>query len=205
MTCQCGQASLWRWRPWWRPSQGEAFRCEGIWSKEDLHYCIRQSARNLLEQNQVQRASWKSSRSCYRKSNNQPRFTSLEIPWGFLAWAVLCRLTEAHVTWESTSLRILCKKEIYDTQLPNRRSHQKSSTKSGNRKQTRYWVHYQGPINVLLWGNSAICARIMGVHVWRTTLECPRFEKMVSWAESMVLRMCVRWTRYVSSIVCVRW
>jgi hypothetical protein len=35
---------------------------------------------------------WIFSRSCHRTSNNQPRFMSLEIPWGFLAWPVLCGL-----------------------------------------------------------------------------------------------------------------
>ncbi len=59
--------------------------CEGTCSKEHPHYHIRQSARNLLEQDQGWRVLWKSARSCHRTSNNQPRFTSLEIPWGFLA------------------------------------------------------------------------------------------------------------------------
>jgi hypothetical protein len=56
-------------------------RFHGICSKEYPHYHIRQqSTRNLLKQDQVQRALWKSSRSCQRTGNNQPRFTSLEIP-----------------------------------------------------------------------------------------------------------------------------
>ncbi len=45
--------------------------------------------RNPLECDQVQRALGKSSRSCLRTSDNQPWFTSLEIPLGFLARAVL--------------------------------------------------------------------------------------------------------------------
>ncbi len=68
-------------------------RCEGFHSKEGPHYRIEQSARNQLECNQVQRALVKLSRSCRQTSNNQPWFTTLEIPWGFLAWAVLCWLS----------------------------------------------------------------------------------------------------------------
>ncbi len=67
--------------------------CEGFCSKESLHYCIERSARNPLERDQVQRALGKLFRSCHRTSNNQPWFTNLEIPWGFLAWAVLCWLS----------------------------------------------------------------------------------------------------------------
>ncbi len=63
--------------------------CKGFCSKEDLHSHIERSVRNQLEQDQVQRALVKLSRSCCQTSNNQPWFTSLEIPWGFLAWAVL--------------------------------------------------------------------------------------------------------------------
>ncbi len=60
-------------------------RCKGFCSKEGPHYCIERSARNPLEQEQVQRGLGKLSRSCCQTSNNQPWFTSLEIPWGFLA------------------------------------------------------------------------------------------------------------------------
>ncbi len=63
--------------------------CKGFCSKEGLHYQIEQSARKQLERDQVQRALGKLSRSCCQTSNNQPWFTSLEIPWGFLASAVM--------------------------------------------------------------------------------------------------------------------
>jgi hypothetical protein len=42
-----------------------------------------------MEYNQVQRAPEKLPRSCRQISNNQPLFTSLEIPLGFLSQAVL--------------------------------------------------------------------------------------------------------------------
>ncbi len=57
--------------------------CKGFFSKEGPHYCIEQSARNQLEHNQVRRALVKLSRSCHQTSNNQPWFTTLEIPRGF--------------------------------------------------------------------------------------------------------------------------
>ncbi len=68
-------------------------QCEGIFSKEGPHYWIEWSARNPLECKQVPRALGESSRSCRQASNNQPLFMSLEIPWGLLAWAVLCWLS----------------------------------------------------------------------------------------------------------------
>jgi hypothetical protein len=40
-------------------------------SKEGLHYCIEQSARNPLERDQVQRVLGNLSRNCHRTSNNQ--------------------------------------------------------------------------------------------------------------------------------------
>ncbi len=63
--------------------------CKGFCCKGGLHYQIEQSARNPLEHEQVPRALGELSRSCRQTSNNQPLFMSLEIPWGFLAWAVL--------------------------------------------------------------------------------------------------------------------
>ncbi len=87
---------LWDWL--WDPCLEQGYiqepNCEGFFSKEGPHYCIEQSARNPLECDQVQRALGKSSRSCHRTSNNQPWFMSLEIPWGFLAWAILCWLSK---------------------------------------------------------------------------------------------------------------
>ncbi len=65
-------------------------RCKEFHSKEGLHYHIERSARNPLECDQVQRVLVKLSRSCHQTSNNQSWFTTLEIPWGFLAWAVSC-------------------------------------------------------------------------------------------------------------------
>ncbi len=63
--------------------------CKGFRGKEGPHYRIKHIARNQPESDQVQRALEKSSRSCRQTSNNQPWFTTLEIPWVFLSQAVL--------------------------------------------------------------------------------------------------------------------
>ncbi len=68
-------------------------RFKGFCCKEGPHYWIEWSARNPLKCEQVPRALGESSRSCCQTSNNQPLFTSLEISWRFLAWAVLCWLS----------------------------------------------------------------------------------------------------------------
>jgi hypothetical protein len=63
--------------------------CKGFRCEEGPHYWIEQSARNPLEHEWGLRALGKSSRSYRQTSNNQPLFRSLEIPWGYLAQAVL--------------------------------------------------------------------------------------------------------------------
>ncbi len=98
---------------------------EGTHSKDDPHYGIEWSAGNQVKCNQVQRALGKSSRSCHQTSNNQPWFTILEIPWGFLAWAVL-DLAEAYVTRENVNSR-----KRYDLQAPNGHLHEKLLAKGG--------------------------------------------------------------------------
>ncbi len=110
--------------------------CEGFCSKEHLHYCIRWCTRNPLEQDQVQRMLERFSRSCNRTSNNQPRFTSMEIPWGFLAQPVLCRLSWGLCHVRKYKLEVYVQKERYAMQSPNGRLHQKPLAKSGNGKQT---------------------------------------------------------------------
>ncbi len=80
-------------------------------------------------------SAWESSRSCHRTSVNQPLFTSLEIPWGFLTRSLLYYLVGAYVMQENTSFRFMCKKR-YDTWLPNRRLHQKPSAKGEKGEKT---------------------------------------------------------------------
>ncbi len=136
--------------------------CKGTCSKKHPYYCIRRSTRKLLEQDQMQRVLWKSA---HRTSNNQPRFTSLEIPWDSLPKLYCADLAEAYAIQEGMSMRFMCK-ERYDTQLPNGHLHQKTSAKSGNGKQTWYWVYYLGPTNVLLPGKKRdVCQKHGGTHM----------------------------------------
>jgi hypothetical protein len=81
------------------------------------------------------KSAWELPRSCHRTSNNQPYFTSLEIPWGFFTWALLRYLAGAHVTREYESLRIFVSKKRYDAQLPDRRLHVKPLEKGGKGKE----------------------------------------------------------------------
>ncbi len=174
-TSQCGHASLWRWRPWCGPSQGEGFSCEWICCKEDPHYCIRQSTRNSLEQDQVQRALWNSSRSCHKISLNQPWSRNLEIPWGFLARDVLCGLNCCLCHVRKHKLKALWKRKVwYET--AQRTLHQKPSAKSGNGNLHGTESTTRVTQTSCSGRNSAICARNMGAHVLRTTSECPRYE-----------------------------
>ncbi len=112
-------------------------RCKGFFYKEGPHYCIEQSARNPLEHDQVPRALGEFSRSCRQTSNNQPQFTSSEIRWGFLAWAVLHWLSRDLCHARSTYLRILCEKKRYDSWSPNGRLHEKSLEKGGTGKENQ--------------------------------------------------------------------
>ncbi len=113
-------------------------RCEGFCSEEGPHYCIDQSARNQLERDQVQRAPEKLSRSCHQTSNNQPLFTSLEIPWGFLSQAVLHWLSRGLCHARKYQFEDLCEKKRYDLQSLNGHLHEKPSAKGGTGKECRY-------------------------------------------------------------------
>ncbi len=113
-------------------------RCKGFCSKEGPHYRMELSARNQLECDQVQRAPEKLSRSCCQTSNNQPLFTSLEIPRGFLSQAVLRRLSGGLCHARKCQLEDLYEKKRYDLRLPNGRLHEKPSAKGGMGKESRY-------------------------------------------------------------------
>ncbi len=107
-------------------------RWEGFCSKEGPHYHIKWSARDQLERNQVQRALVKSSRSCRQTSNNQPWFTTWEIPWGFLAWAALHWLSVGLCHARKCQFKdFFCEKKRYETQAPNGGLHEKPSAKGG--------------------------------------------------------------------------
>ncbi len=55
----------------------------------------------------------KSSRSCHKTNNNQPWCKNLEIPWGSLAWDVLCRLNWGLCHARKYKLKVLRKSMVW--------------------------------------------------------------------------------------------
>jgi hypothetical protein len=137
-------------------------RCKGFCSKEGPHYQIGQSARNQLERDQVQRVPEKSSRSCRQTSNNQPLFTSLKIPWGFLSQAVLHWLSGGLCHARKCQFKDLCEKKRNNSWSPNGRLHEKPLAKGGMGKECRYKFLYQVPTSVLLQENASCVPEIWG-------------------------------------------
>ncbi len=136
--------------------------CEGFCSKEGPLYPIEWSAWNQLECNQLQRALGKLSRSCHQTSNNQPWFTSLEIPWGFLSRAVLHWFNGGLCHARKCQFEDLCEKKRYDSRSPNGRLHEKPSAEGRKRKECWYKFLYQVPTSVLLWENASCVPEIWG-------------------------------------------
>ncbi len=152
-------------------------RCKGFCCKEGPKYCIEWSARNPLEQEQVQRVLGKLSRSCHQTSNNQPLYTSLEIPWGFLAQAVLrwlsgglcherkCQFED--FIWEEKVWFTITQRTFAWETFGERRN--------GERKPVIILI--PGSCERLALRKCVMCARNMGAHVQHSTLEYQRYEK----------------------------
>ncbi len=151
---RCDVSRDWLWKACHIARVHWGTRCEGFFSKEGPHYHIEQSARNQLECDQVQRAPEKLSRSCCQTSNNQPWFTSMEIPLGFLSQAVLHWLSGGLCHARKCQFKDLDKKKRYDSWSPNERLHKKSSEKGGMGKECRYYFWYQVPTSILLQENA---------------------------------------------------
>jgi hypothetical protein len=84
-------ALLCHWRQQLRKdmtSLGTNFEMHAIWQG----YVEEPAAKDFVERNACTIALSKARGSCHRTSNNQPFFTSLEIPWGFLTRAILRKL-----------------------------------------------------------------------------------------------------------------
>ncbi len=129
---------------WCHEHKPQGTCCKGFCSKEGPHYCIE---RKLEESNRTwssAKSTWESSRNCHRTSNNQPLFTSLEIPWGFLTQALLCYLAGAYVTQESESPRIFVRKKgmIHDRPMDvcmrNLQQKAEMGKKTGSESTTRF-------------------------------------------------------------------
>ncbi len=160
--------------------------CKQFCSKEGPHYHIEQSARNPLEHNQVPRALGELSRSCHQTSNNHPWFMSLEIPWGFLAQAVLRWLSVGLCHMRKCQFEEFCEKKRFDSRLPSGCFHEKPSAKGGTGKENRCLVYYQVPASILLqenaWCVPQLWGRMYNVVLWRTKGMRKRDKKLVSCA-----------------------
>ncbi len=120
------------------PGSIEELAAKDFCCKEGPHYQIKQSARNPLECKQVQRALGESSRSCCQTSNNQPWFTSLEIPWGFLAKAVLHWLSRGLCHARECQFKDITWEEKVWFAIAQGRLHEKPLAKGGTGKENRY-------------------------------------------------------------------
>ncbi len=139
-------------------------RCEGFCSKEGPHYWIKQSVRNQLECNQVQRALEKPSGSCLLTSNKQP----ISLVWKSLhdsSPGLHCvDFAEAYVMQENVSSRIFTRKGMICVQS-NGRLHEKPSQRKA--EQGKNAGTYSGARFPQLsnFKKHVMCSRNMGVHV----------------------------------------
>jgi hypothetical protein len=112
--------------------------CKGFHCMEGLHYPIERSARKPLECKQVLRVLGEFSRGCRQTSNNQSLFTSLEIPWGFLAWAALHWLRGGLCHARKCQIKDITRGEKVWFAIAQPRLHEKPSAKGKTGKENRY-------------------------------------------------------------------
>jgi hypothetical protein len=146
-------------------------RCKGFCSKKGTHYQIERSARNSLEHEQVQRAFGKSSRSCRQTSNNQPLLTSLKNPWGFLAPAVLCWLSGGLCYTRICQFEDFAWEEKVWFAIAQWMFAWETFGKRWNRERKPVLILLPGSCEHLASRKCVMCARNMGAHVQRGTLE----------------------------------
>ncbi len=102
-------------------------------------------------------------------SNNQPLFMNLEIPWGFLAWAVLrwlsggsCHARKCqfeNITWEEKVWYVIAQRTFAWETVSER----------GNRERKLVLIFVTGYHEHLASRKCVMCARNMGAHVQRGT------------------------------------
>ncbi len=174
-------------------------RCKGNHCKGGPHYQIEQSARNSLEHKQVPRALGESSRSCRQTSNNQPLFTSLIIPWGFLAWAVLCWLSGGlchtrkcqfkDITWEE-KVWFAIAQQTFAWETYGKRQ-------NGERKPVLILV--PGSCERLASRKRVMCARNMGLYI-----QCWSTKGMRKWDKKLDSRAAKKGPKKLVSSDCAK-
>ncbi len=152
-------------------------RCKGFCRKEGLHYRIEQSARKQLECNQVPRALGELSRICRQTSNNQP--SSLEIPWGFLAQAVLRWLSRGLCHARKCWFKDIRWEEKVWFAITQWTFAWETFVKRQNGERKLVLILIPGSREHLALSKHVMCARNMGAYVQCSTLEYQRYEKTV--------------------------
>ncbi len=151
--------------------------CKEFCSEEGSHYHIEQSAMNPLEHDQVQRVLRKLSRSWHKTSNNQPWFTSSEIPWWFLARAVMCWLRRGLCHARKCQLKDIMWKEKVWFAIAQRTFAWEIFGKRQKWERIPAVSLLPGSHKCLASRKRMMCARNLGVHVRCSTLESQRYEK----------------------------
>ncbi len=146
--------------------------------KEGSHYCIEQSARNPLEREQVQRAIEKSSGSYCQTSNNKLLFTSLEIPWGFLAQAVLHCLSRGLCQAKKCQFEDFMWEEKVWFAITQWTFAWETFGKRGNGERKPVLLLVPGSHKRHASRKCIMCAINMGAHVWRGTRRTKDVKKL---------------------------
>ncbi len=176
-------------------------RCEGFRSKESPHYRMERSARNLLERDQMRRAPEKSSRSGHQTSNNQTLFTSLEIPWGFLSWAVLRWLSGGLCHARKCQFKnIMCEEKVWFG-IAQRTFAWETFGKRQNGKRRPVLIHVPGSHEHLALRKRVMCTSSMGAHVCHGT---QRTKGMRKWDEKSDSRAAEKGAKKLVSSDCAK-
>ncbi len=124
---------------------------------------------------------------------------SLEIPWEFLTRAVLCSLAGLMSRKKVSVWGFLWVSKVWFA-FALWMFAPKTFGKRRKEENYWYWVNYQVPMSILLQETHLFCARYMGAHVRRTSLECQRLEKQDKKLDSHAAKKGVK--KLVSSDFC---
>jgi hypothetical protein len=152
-------------------------RCKGFCCKEDPHHCMKRSARNPLEREQVPRALGESSRSCHQTSCNQPWFMSLEIPWRFLAQAVLRWLSGGLCHARKCQFKNFTREEKVWFPIAQQMFAWETFGEWRNGEREPVLILVPGSHEHLASRKRVMCAKNMGACVQSSSLEYQRYEK----------------------------
>ncbi len=117
----------------------------------------------------MQRALGKLSRSCCQTSNNQPWFMSLEILWGFHAWAVLRWLSGGLCHTRKFQFKDITREEKVWFTIAQWTFAWETFGERRNGEKIPVLILVPSSHKRLALRKRIMCARNMGAHVWRGT------------------------------------